>query len=124
MVQGIRGLADLVRRRGTIQATCRACGRVALFDVGELAAHFTRKGWDSSWPGFARRLRCGDAACGARNPAVAWLVADPPPDTDPPPPRPRFARAASPAPLGVDQGEWARARDDRERRLLIRRARG
>jgi hypothetical protein len=123
MVQAPRDLADVVRHGGSIRAECRSCFRVALFAPGELGAHFARKKWDSSWPQFARRLRC---QCGARGPKVSWLVTEPPP-SDPPPPKPRFVRNGGEVPwkpAGIDQSEWDRAVDDRERRRLVRQARG
>lgn len=122
MVQPIESLTELARKGGTVQATCRNCGRVALFQVWALARYFRERGWDESWPGFAKRLRCaGEGGCGNRAPKVAWLTDNPPPP-EPQPPRPSLVRP--PAPKGVDQGEWERARHDRDRRRLIRLARG
>ena len=121
MVQAIRDLTELARKGGSIRAEC-PCGRVTIFAVGELLAHFVRKGWSDSWPGFARHLRCQN--CGRRRPRVAWLVNPPPPEDDPQPPRPRFVRVPFPPPPGVPVDAWAKARDDRERRRLIRIVRG
>ena len=115
MVSGIRSLTELLYQGGTVQATCRACGRVALFSPYELAHYFRRRGWDDGWPGFAGRLRCsGLGGCGAREPNVAWLVGDPPPESDPPPPRPRLNR--NPGRPRPTSEEWERARERRLRR--------
>jgi hypothetical protein len=125
MVQPIRSLDELARHGGCIHAECRQCGRLAIFAVHDLLAHFRRRKLTLAWPRFAKHIRCSPPdGCGARDPEVAWVPNPPPPDDDPPPPRPRFVRAGPPAPLGVDQREWNRARDDRERRRLIRQARG
>lgn len=125
VVRAIRNLGELVGRGGTIQATCRTCGKVALFEAGELAAHFRAKHWNDAWPAFAARLRCaGSDGCGARKPKVAWLIGNPPPDEDPDPPKPRLVRKPSTAPAGISQADWEAAKSDRERRRLIRIARG
>lgn len=93
MVQAIRSLGELVRHGGTVQATCRRCGRVALFSPFELSTFYSRKRWADAWPGFAERLRCsGKGGCGERCPRVSWLVGDPPTEIDPLPPRPRLVR--------------------------------
>ena len=125
MVGGIRSLGELVRHGGTIQASCRRCGRVALFAVGELAAHFIAKGWSDAWPDFAKKLCCsGKEGCGNSAPAVAWMVDAPPPDHDPSPPKPRLVRAPKRSPIGISQEDWEKAKTDRDRRRLIRIARG
>jgi len=121
VVQSIRSLRELSSKGGHIHCEC-ACRRVAKFSVGDLAAYLMRKGLTDAWPQFARHLRCG--GCGARSPKVSWYVSPPPPEDDPPPPRPRSVRNALPVPRGVDMTEWERAADDRERRRLVRRARG
>jgi hypothetical protein len=125
MVGGIRTLGELTRHGGTIQATCRQCGRVALFAVSELATHFLAKGWSDSWPAFSKKLRCsGKDGCGSSMPNVAWLVDAPPPDHDPSPPKPRMVRTPQRSPVGISQEDWEKAKTDRERRRLIRIARG
>lgn len=125
MVQPIKSLSELARHGGTVQATCRACAKVALFSPFELARHFKSRNLDDSWPRFAWHLVCsGDEGCGARNPKVAWLTGEPPPPEGKPPPRPRLVRQAIYVPKGVDPTEWEKARSDRERRRLIRQARG
>ena len=124
MVQAPKDLAELARHGGSIRAECRSCARVALFSPSELAAHFARKGWDDGWRQFAKKLRC---RCGAREPKVSWIVMPPPPPVDPAPPKPRFVRDGGERyvkPAGIDQGEWDRARDDRDRKRLVRQARG
>ena len=123
-VQAIRDLAELARKGGTVQATCRICGKVALFSPAELAGYFARRNWDGSWPRFATRLRCaGTGGCGACGPKVASLVDGPPPDHDPLPPRPRLVRGGTkPRPVD-DPSEWELARQRRERRRGTARAR-
>lgn len=101
MVQAIKSLTELTRYGGSVQATCRACGRVALFAPSDLAMFFRARQWDDSWPAFAKRLRCSDVECGAKNPRVAWIPNNPP-TNDPQPPRPRLVRPAPPPPMGVD----------------------
>lgn len=121
MAQPIKDLTELAMKGGAVRAEC-PCGRVAIFDIRDLCAWLSHKGRTKQWPDFARHLRCGE--CGRRNPEVTWQPSPPPPE-DPLPPRPRFTRAARPpAPLGVPEDVWARARDDRERRRLIRIVRG
>jgi hypothetical protein len=124
MPQGIKTLRELIAKGGHIHAECRQCGRVAKFSVSDLSAYFGVRGWSDSWPEFAGRLRCQPetGGCGNRGPRVNWYVEAPPPP-DPSPPRPRFVRNAIPVPTGVDQTEWEKARGERERRRLVRRAR-
>ncbi len=125
MVRSIRNLDELISRGGMIQATCRGCERVAIFSVPELAAHFRAKRWNSDWPAFAKKLRCsGSEGCGRRNPRVAWLIGQPPPDDDPTPPKPRLVRQPRRSPLGISQADWDKAKTDKERRRLIRIAPG
>jgi hypothetical protein len=91
----------------------------------ELAAHFMAKGWSDAWPGFAKKLRCsGTDGCGSSGPSVAWLVDAPPPDHDPTPPKPRLVRTPKKSPIGISQEDWEKAKTDRDRRRLIRIARG
>ena len=98
--------------------------RVALFAVGELAAHFIAKGWSDAWPHFAKKLRCsGTDGCGSSGPSVAWSVDAPPPDHDPTPPKPRLVRTPKKSPIGISQEDWEKAKTDRDRRRLIRIAR-
>jgi hypothetical protein len=123
MIQPIRSLRDLERHGGSIHAECRTCGRVAIFAVSDLLAHFRRRKLAMNWPHFAEKLRClPPDGCGTNNPKVTWWGSTPPPDDDQPPPRPRFVR--NPAPPGVDQNAWERAKGERERKRLIRQARG
>jgi hypothetical protein len=125
VVRGIRNLEELIGRGGMIQATCRGCEKVAIFSVADLAAHFRAKGWSDAWPGFAKRLRCsGPDGCSRRNPAVAWLIGQPPPDQDPQPPKPRLVRRPERPPIGISQSDWDKAKTDSDRRRLIRIARG
>lgn len=108
-----------------IQATCRGCGKVAIFAVADLVAHFRAKRWSDAWPGFAKKLRCADDdGCGARNPRVAWLIGQPPPNDDPNPPKPRLVRQPRSCPIGISQTDWEKAKTDQDRRRLIRIARG
>ena len=111
MVGPIRDLDNLSRRGGTVRAECLTCGRVALFAPTDLAAHWRGKGWDCSWPNFARHLVCRrPEGRGTRGPKVSWLVGDPPPRDDGPP-RPRFTRSPLPAaPVPIDLDAWRRKR--------------
>lgn len=52
MVQGIRNLSELTHQGGSVQATCRACGKVALFATYELASHFKRSP-SAAVPGYS-----------------------------------------------------------------------
>lgn len=120
MASPTRDLHAVLREERAVRAGCR-CGRVAIFNTREPLGHFSHKGWADVWPGLAQKLRC--TGCGARNPRVGWQTDRAPSPTLPP--RPREARA-SPAsvPMGVDPVAWMRAWDDRERKRLIRAARG
>jgi hypothetical protein len=72
MIQPIRSLRDLERHGGSIHAECRTCGRVAIFAVSDLLAHFRRRHMPMDWPHFAEKLRClPPAGCGATNPSVS-----------------------------------------------------
>jgi hypothetical protein len=123
MIQPIRSLRDLERHGGSIHAECRTCGRVAIFAVSDMLAHFRRRRLPMNWPHFAEKLRClPPAGCGANNPSVAWYASTPPPNDDQPPPRPRFVRPS--APPGIDPDAWERAKTDRDRRRLVRLVRG
>ena len=112
VVQAPRDLDDICRAGGSLKVECRQCGRVALFLPGELQTHWRRKGWDCSYPNFARHLVCRrPEGCGARDPKVTWLSTLPPPDDDPPPPRPRFTRTALPkTPEPINMQDWVRRR--------------
>jgi hypothetical protein len=113
VVRGIRNLEELISRGGMVQATCRGCGKVAIFSVSDLAAHFRTKRWNDAWPGFASKLRCSGAdGCGRRNPTVAWLIGQPPPDQDPQPPKPRLVRRPQGPPIGISQADWEKAKTD------------
>jgi hypothetical protein len=117
----------VARHGGSVRAECRQCGRVAIFAPGDLAHHWRQKGSDGSWPNFARHLVCRRPdGCGERFPMVSWLVSNPPPPDDPEPPKPRFTRTKSAhwKPHGIDQDAWDACRDDRDRKRLVRSARG
>ena len=118
--QPIRTLEELSRKAGgSVECTCQKCGRVARFSVYELAQWFRGMRWDDRWPEFARRLRCSPPdGCGERGPAVRWIEFPERP-AKPQPPAPRYE-----CPNGVDPEAWAGARDDSERKRLIRAARG
>ena len=69
------------------------------------------------------------AAAGADQPFILlmaaeampdWLIGARPRDHEPPPPDPPLP----PAPAGVDPVRWAYARDEKERKRLVREARG
>lgn len=82
------------------------CGHDVSLSVEQLLARIkgTKVGWKLD--DIAANARC--SACKRRG--VPWTVALPP--------------DGPLAPLGVDAVAWANARDDRERKRLIRQARG
>jgi hypothetical protein len=92
VVGPIRDLSDVSAKGGSIHATCRDCGRVAIFSPREVLTYLTAKRLDTTWPNFARYLVCArPVGCGAKNPQVSWSPTDPPPST-PIPPQARFSR--------------------------------
>lgn len=92
MVGPIRSLDDVCGKGGAVEATCRDCGRIALFSPHELRAYLRAKRLDTTWPNFARYIVCKrPVGCGAHNPDVRWSPTDPPPPT-PVPPQARFSR--------------------------------
>lgn len=93
MAGPIRSLDDICGKGGSIHATCRDCGRVAIFSPHELRTYLTMTKRDTTWPNFARYLTCArPVGCGARNPEVRWSPTDPPPPA-PVPPQARFSRS-------------------------------
>lgn len=102
MAGPIKDLIQLHRHGGCVRSEC-ACGRVALWETGELIRYWRtrRPPWTISWPDFARHMRC--SVCGSAAPKVFWQESDPPPpDYDPPKPRfQRQGRIAAPEPTNV-----------------------
>ena len=128
-----RSLGAMIEAHAAVRVVCPACKR--LYDV-DLEALATLRG--RAWSLLERKGRCKASKCrspgrfvaaaGAddpflwlcgREPMPDWLVGARSRDHEPPegPPRP-------PAPPGVDPVRWAYARDDRERKRLVREARG
>lgn len=64
MVGPIRSLDDVCGKGGSIHATCRDCGQIAVFPPSELRAYLRAKRLDTTWPNFARYIvyRCPVAA--------------------------------------------------------------
>lgn len=118
-----RCLEDFARHGcAAVIVTCNGCGREVSFATAELLAHWARRRMTTTLPWAGRYFVCrgrGDVlGCGHRGARLrpgSWNN----PPTPPPPPTPRTERV----PAGVDAAAWARA-DTRERKRLVRRARG
>lgn len=120
--KSFRSMDDFARHGcASITVVCDGCGRQVTFATAALLAFFTRRGLTTTlpWAGryFVCRGRRGIEGCGHRGARLLPSDWDGPPD--PGPPTPLRERV----PAGVDRDAWARA-DDRERKRLIRRARG
>lgn len=116
----LNSLDDYARYDADVEVTCRRCGRVALFDARSLVDYFRSRGLNRSLEVAKLKFRCageGDKGCGSRD---VKIRARPRPNPTSPEgaPKPRAV-----APPGVDPVAWARA-DERERKRLIRQARG
>jgi hypothetical protein len=128
-----RTLGEMIEARAAVRFACLACRR--LYDV-DLEALATLRG--RGWSLVGRRARCKASRCRASGrfvaaagpdqpfiwlsggePMPAWLVGARPTDHEPPPP----PEPPPPAPAGVDPVSWAYA-DERERKRMVRRARG
>ncbi len=133
-----RTLAEMIACRAEVplrQAQgCPKCRR--LYDVDlEALAMLRGRGWSL----IGRRARCKASKCRASGRFVAaagrdqpfillmaeermpdWLIGARPRDHEPPPPDPPLP----PAPTEVDPVRWAYARDEKERKRLVRKARG
>jgi len=129
-----RTLAEMIACRAEVRFACPRCRRLYDVDLNALAM-LRGRGWSL----VGRRARCKASKCRASGRFVAsagrdqpfillmpeetmpgWLAGTRPCDHEPPgagPPSP-------PAPLGVDPGRWAGARDEKERKRLVREARG
>lgn len=83
-----------------------ACGHDVILSVENILELTKGKKVGSRIDDIAAAARC--RKCKRRG--ARWTVALPPDERD--------------TPIGVDPGEWANARDDRERKRLIRQARG
>jgi hypothetical protein len=103
-------LMELARHGGSVHVKCRDCGRTADFDIGELSRWFRARGQSDNWHAIRKRFRCDRmrGGCGSKRVEVSYWMPDPPPKD---------------VPLGVDPAAWAKA-DERERKRLIRLARG
>lgn len=116
----IRTLLDAANARLCLQITCGGCGRRAIFRASEFRTVCRS---NTELANLARRLRCKGlpghvTGCGHRG-AQILPIDWPPVDPAPALPKP----VALPAPAGVDAELWARA-DERERKRLLRNARG
>jgi hypothetical protein len=116
---------ELARKfRGRIIATCTGCGNIGHINPSELARWLKHKRWPDAWPEFARHLRCHK--CNERNPRVIFEEAQMQKALAPP--KPNASLDASKIdmrfiPQGVDPVAFTNA-DDRERKRMIRNARG
>ncbi len=129
-----RSVGAMIEAGVAVRFACLRCKR--LYDVDMEALAMLR---GRAWSLIDRRGRCKASKCRASGRFVAaggrdqpfillmsneampgWLVGARPSDHEPPPsggpPRP-------PAPPGVDPARWAEARDERERKRLVREAR-
>ena len=111
---------DCERHGLGIHVQCLGCGRIAIFSAGALFKHFLDRRRSSMLDQAGRFFVCRGAGaiagCGHRG--VRLRPCEPPAPRKAPP-----AAVAERVPIGVDPDAWARA-DDRERKRLIRRARG
>ena len=116
----IKTCADAARHGFFLEITCGKCGRIGIFDP---ASFFGTRWYSVGINRLAARMRCdgspgGPQGCGARGATLRFVSWPPtPPKIEIPKP------VATPAPRGVDQAAWDRA-DERERKRLIRQARG
>lgn len=111
-------LAEISRFGGTLIVTCRACGRKARFDPGNLSRWLRVSGKSDDWRSIRRKFVCKgmDAkGCGSRDVDVSFELTAPDPPKGPP-------VALDGCPLGVDPVEWAKA-DHYGRKRLVRIAR-
>ena len=121
--RSLETFGDCSKHRLGIVAECLGCGRKVQFSAAQLAAHFQRR----KLPGrlaavggyFVCRGRGAIRGCGHRGARLSPAFFEPPPEPPGAPPA-----LAEYVPGGVDPKAWARARDDRQRRWLIRKARG
>jgi hypothetical protein len=128
-----RSLGAMIEAAALARFACPKCRRV--YDV-DLEALATVKG--RAWSLIDRRARCKASRCRATGWFAAapsrdepflllsgserlppWLAGTTPAEHEPPPPAPPHP----PAPKGVDPVRWAWA-DERERRRMVRQARG
>jgi hypothetical protein len=128
-----RTVGGMIEAEAIVRFACPACRRV--YDV-DLAAIATMRG--RAWSLIGRGARCKASKCRARGLFVgsigrdtpflclggddmpAWLIGARPSDHEPPPEGPG---GVPPCPKGVNPVRWAYA-DERERKQMVRRARG
>ncbi len=129
-----REIGGMIEAGAVVRFACPECRRLYDVDLESLSMLRGR-----AWSLIDRKARCKASRCRASGRFVAaagadhpflwlaggermpdWLVGARPSDHEPPPPPP----PRPPAPPGVDPVRWAYARDDRDRKRLIREARG
>ena len=103
-----------------VQVACDGCGRRVTFDTRDLIRFCREKGLPLvlRWlgPKFVCRGRADIQGCGHRGATLTPFLHDPNPPGPP-------IGSGEWVPLGVDRAAWAKA-TDRERKQLVRRARG
>jgi hypothetical protein len=128
-----RDLGRMIEAGVVVRFACPACKRLYDVDLESLAMLRGR-----AWSLIERKARCKASKCrasgrfvaaaGPREPFILlagserlpeWLVGARPSDHEPPPP----PLPLPPAPKGVDPVRWAYA-DERERKRMVREARG
>ena len=103
----IETTSQLHRHGYWLRVRCRACGHMADFSNDQLLELAKGRFVSGRIDQIVAHMRC--SVCKAK--PTDWAPTFPPDDH-------------GPAPLGVNQRAWAAARDDRERKRLIRQARG
>jgi hypothetical protein len=112
-------LRELTRFGGAICVKCKRCGRIAHFNVSELANYFCTMRIRDDWRTIATKFKCqgfGDG-CGSKNVEVTWAIEAPAPPQRPPKPI-----DVPPCPTGIDQAAWDKA-DEHGRKRLVRQLR-
>ena len=116
----IRTCSDAAGHGFYLEVTCPQCRRVAIFNPAEF---FVTKWFTRPVEQLAARMVCqggpsSTSGCGWRGVSTRFITYPPTP-----PSRAIPKPVATPAPKGIDQTAWDAA-DERERRRLIRIARG
>ena len=128
-----RSVAALAEAEAVVRFMCPACRKLYAVDLEAMILLRGRQ-----WSLIDRRGKCKWVQCRRRGPFVAapnhdahyillstterlpgWLMGKRPRDDEPKPPSPPMP----PAPKGVDPVRWAYA-DERERKMMVRMARG